>query len=85
MNGDVAEPLGSDEIWHHVNVLREQNNVCVHCEITHLIAHKSTALTKESCRPFTGRVDSTRESGPSPFPCQCGLLRCICMFPKVKT
>lgn len=42
----------------------------MHCGITHLIAHKSTVLTKASCWPFTGRVDSTRRSSPSQIPCK---------------
>lgn len=67
---DAAGPLNADEIWHHVNVLREQNNLCMHCGITHLIAHKSTVLTKASSWPFTGRVDSTRRSSPSRIPCK---------------
>lgn len=66
----LSLPLGSGDIWHHVNVLREQNNLRVHCEITHLIAHKSPALTKASCWPFIGRADSARRSCPSPLPCE---------------
>lgn len=42
----------------------------MHCQITHLIANKSTALTKVASWPFIGRVDNTRGRSPSLFPCQ---------------
>src|SRR4051812_41365476 len=48
-----------------------RNRLCMHCEITHLIARKVDCPDETlHLWPFTGRDDGTRGDSPSPSPCQ---------------